>query len=255
MPRIALELSYDGTGFSGWQSQSNENGVQDAVEGALRALGERVRINGAGRTDAGVHARAQIAHFDAVHAWAPRRLRLAINARLPASVSVMRAATTDDSFDARRDAVYREYRYFIWNAPTCYPHIKPYVLWLCGSHFDWGRAAQAASLLAGEHDFGAFCRTSDRPANTIRTVKSAALKRRGSMIVFRIIANSYLTNMVRITVGNLLAVAAGKRDDAWFESLLYGARRHISAKTVAPCGLFLWRVVYSEDIFKSPLPV
>jgi tRNA pseudouridine38-40 synthase len=103
--------------------------------------------------------------------------------------------------------------------------------------------------LVGEHDFGAFCRAADRPENAVRTVRYARLHRRGGMSVFRIIADSYLTNMARVMVGNLLAVASGRKDENWFSSLLSGASRRESAKTAAASGLFLWRVDYGEDIW------
>ena len=249
-----LEISYDGSRFFGWQSQPNGMGAQDALENALALIGERTRIFGAGRTDAGVHARAQVAHFDASREWDARRLVLAINARLPSSVSVMRASRVRDDFHARRSAVLREYRYFIWNSPVCRPYVKPFVLWLPGSHYDWSRASRCAGLLAGEHDFGAFCREADRPGNTVRTVSHARLHKRGNMSVFRIIADSYLTNMARVMVGNLLAVASGRKDENWFSSLLSGARRSASAQTTAPSGLFLWRVDYGEDIWAEKIP-
>jgi tRNA pseudouridine38-40 synthase len=247
--RIALELSYDGGAFLGWQSQTHGRGVQDALEAALASAGETARVTGAGRTDAGVHARGQVAHFDAVKPWEPRRLKLAINAHLPPSVSVMRTALTEENFHARRNAVWREYRYFIWNAPVCYPHIKPYVLWLPGSHYDWSLASEAAPSFAGEHDFRAFCRTADRPVNTVRNVRYARLIRRGRLVLFRMAAGSYLTNMVRIAVGSLLEVAAGRKDKSWLRGLLEGASgRSAASRTVGPRGLFLWQVKYPGDI-------
>ena len=245
MPRISLVISYDGTEFLGWQSQPHRKSVQDAVEAALRAIGEPSRVVGAGRTDAGVHALGQVAHFDAAKNWEPSRLVLALNAYLPSGVSVMRAMAVNGNFHARRDAISREYRYFIWNSPTCYPYIKPYALWLTGSHYNWRAGADAARLLVGEHDFGAFCRRADKPDNTVRRVEHAKLFRRGKLVVFRIVADSYLTNMVRIAVGNLISVASGRRDKAWLGSLLGGAPdRKNSSETVPACGLFLWKVTY-----------
>ncbi|MDR3166122.1 MAG: tRNA pseudouridine(38-40) synthase TruA [Synergistaceae bacterium] len=246
MPRIALLISYDGGPFSGWQSQPGGGGVQDAVEAALSKIGESVRITGAGRTDAGVHARGQVAHFDASGEWEPRRLVLAINAHLPESVSVMEACVAGSGFDARRSALSREYRYFIWNSSTCYPHIKPYVYRLHGTHYDWNAAAEAALLMEGRHDFGAFCRAADKPDNTVRTVRRARLIRRGSLVIFKITADAYLTNMVRIAAGNLLSVAERKRDADWFKSLLCGGDRRESARTLPASGLFLWRVIYPQ---------
>jgi tRNA pseudouridine38-40 synthase len=252
LARIALELSYDGGGFLGWQSQTHGRGVQDAVEAALSSVGEAARLTSAGRTDAGVHARGQVAHFDAVKAWEPRRLRLALNAHLPPFVSVIRAARTERSFHARHSAESREYRYFMWNYPTCYPHIKPYVLWLRGSHYDWSPASEAASLFVGEHDFRAFCRTGDSPENTVRNVGRARLIRRGRLVLFSIEADSYLTNMVRIAVGCLLEVASGRKDKSWLRGLLEGsAGRESASRTAGAQGLFLWKVKYAQNIWND----
>ncbi|MDR1510026.1 MAG: tRNA pseudouridine(38-40) synthase TruA [Synergistaceae bacterium] len=250
MARIALELSYDGGAFLGWQSQTHGRGVQDVLETALVSVGETARATGAGRTDAGVHARGQVAHFDALKTWEPRRLKLALNAHLPSSVSVMRAALTEENFHARKSALWREYRYFIWNAPACYPYMKPYVLWLRGSHYNWNPAAAAASSFVGEHDFRAFCRADDCPANTVRRVRYARLIHRGQMVLFRIVAGSYLTNMVRIAVGCLLEVAAGRRDRSWLHGLIEGsADRNAASRTAVARGLFLWKVEYPCNIW------
>jgi tRNA pseudouridine38-40 synthase len=250
MPRIALEIAYDGAEFLGWQSQPHGKGVQDAVEAALKSLGEDGRVTGAGRTDAGVHAKAQVAHFDARKDWRPRKLTLAINAFIHPSVSIIRSNSAEIDFHARRSAKSREYRYFIWNSPTCYPHLKPHVLWLTGSHYDWRRATAAAPLLVGRHDFRAFCRTGDCPPDSVRNVKKARITRRGRLIVFRIVADSYLTNMVRIAVGNLLDIAAGKRGENWLSGLLDGkSDRQDSSRTAPPNGLFLWKVNYENDIW------
>ena len=230
----------------GWQSQPHGRGVQDAIESALRSIGEPARLTGAGRTDAGVHALGQVAHFDAARDWEPRRLILALNAHLPSGISVMKAAVAGNDFHARKSAVSREYRYFIWNSPVCYPHIKPYVLWLTGSHYDWPKASRAARCLTGEHDFGAFCRSADRPEIAVRNVRYARLMKRGKLVIFRIVANSYITNMVRIAVGHLLSVAAGRHDENWLMALLENGNRCDSSKTVAAAGLFLWKVTYPD---------
>ena len=245
MKNYALEISYDGGAFKGWQSQNGGTGVQDALEAAFSNLGEQTRVHGAGRTDVGVHARAQIATAFLAKKWEPRRLVLALNTKLPPSVSVMRAALVPDDFHARYSAVSREYRYFIWNSSTCYPHIRPYVLWCPGGYYDWRLAAESAKLFIGEHDFRAYCRAADCPDVTIRSIKRARLSLRGNLLVFTVEANSFLTNMIRIMVGNLLEIARGARDEAWFRSLFEpGTGRDMSAKTVSPSGLFFWRANY-----------
>ncbi|MDR0648000.1 MAG: tRNA pseudouridine(38-40) synthase TruA [Synergistaceae bacterium] len=254
----ALEVSYDGGYFSGWQSQPDGSGVQDALERALYALGESGdqgasrlphRVDGAGRTDAGVHARAQIASVRLLKQWVPRRLVPALNARLPEAVSVMRAALAPPGFHARRSAVLREYRYFIWNSSVCYPHIRRYVLWQPGTSYDWKRAAHAAGAFVGRHDFRAFCRTRDVPGSTVRDVFRSSLHARGNLIVFRVMANAYLANMVRIMTGCLMEIARGRFDEARLSHLLSGgAVRAENAATPPPSGLFLWKVGYPDVI-------
>lgn len=251
MPRYALSISYDGGGFDGWQTQPSGRGVQDALENALASIGERTKAVGAGRTDAGVHARAQIAHFDAVREWEPRRLVLALNAHLPEGAAVMRAARAADDLHARYSAITREYRYFIRNSSLCYPYERRYMMKLPGSGYDWGAARMAAKLLEGTHDFRAFCRTVDAPEDTQRTVYRARLIARNDLVVFRVVAASYLTNMIRIAVGNLIDVASGRRSVEHFASLIADARpRGESGRTVPPCGLFLWRITYPRGSFE-----
>jgi tRNA pseudouridine38-40 synthase len=249
----ALEISYDGGHFAGWQSQVDGSGVQDAIERALLELGEKPsgkgRVNGAGRTDAGVHARAQIASVRSSRSWEPHRLTLALNSKLPDAVSVMGTAQVPLAFHARKSAISREYRYFIWNSPTCFPHIRPYVLWQPGKRFNWRKAADAARLLEGTHDFRAFCRKADAPENTLRTVIRSRIYARGKLILYRVVANGFLTNMVRIMAGNLMDVARGRSDESKIAGLLRnGADRSEGADTPPPSGLFLWRVNYSETI-------
>ena len=249
MPNYAVELSYDGSGFNGWQSQSDGRSVQDEVTSALRGLGEDSSVCGAGRTDSGVHARAQVANFFLRRRWEPKMLTLALNSKLNRSVSVMRSAAVEERFHARHSAAAREYRYFIWNSPVCYPHIRPYVLWLTGRHYDWSLARSAARLLTGRHDFRSFCRSADCPDITERTIRSSCLVRKGDLVILRMIADSFLTNMVRITAGNLIQIASGRRDEAWLRELLLGGHdRSASAQTEGPSGLFLWRVLYEEKI-------
>lgn len=247
MQRYAIRIAYDGTDFDGWQTQPSGRGVQDAIKFALNSIGIDSNAIGAGRTDAGVHARSQVAHFDTDKVIAPRRLKLALNAHLPESVSVMDAALADEGFHARHSAITREYRYFIWNSSTCYPHIKRYSMHMPWRVVDWSIAAAAARSMEGTHDFKAFCRTCDLPEMTERTVYTSRLHKRGHLAVYRVVARGYLTNMIRITVGNLIAAGRGLGAE-WFASLLKGAARSESARTVPACGLFFWDAVYDRDL-------
>ena len=182
--RYAAEVSYDGGRFFGWQIQPELPTVQQALEEAASALnGWHTGVAGAGRTDTGVHARAQICTFDMKREWEPRSLMLAMNAHLPPGVSVMRTACVADDFHARFSALKREYRYFIWNASSIYPHAKPYAAWLKHGGYDWAAAAAAAKFLEGEHDFRNFCRLEGYEHTTVRRIERARLVRRGRLVI------------------------------------------------------------------------
>ena len=137
MNRYAAEVSYDGGKFFGWQIQPGLSTVQRSLEEAVSKInGRHTPVAGAGRTDAGVHARAQVCSFDMERPWEPRRLLLAVNAHLPEGVSLMRAAAVPGDFHARFSAREREYRYFIWNASAIYPHIKGKACWIKPQRYD-----------------------------------------------------------------------------------------------------------------------
>lgn len=250
MRRYAAEVSYDGAGFSGWQSQPGLTTVQGVLEEALSLLdGSRVAAAGAGRTDAGVHAKGQVCSFDLNKAWDIKRLLPAVNANLPKGVSVVRLAEAPSAdFHARFDAVSREYIYFVWNSNAIYPALTPNVCWLKQGGCDWAAAAEACAYLEGEHDFGAFCRAGDRPENCRRTIYRAKLRKKGNLIYLRLTGSGFLTNMVRIIMGSLALVARGEREPLWVKSLLTEAReRSESGRTFPPNGLFLWGINYQPS--------
>lgn len=252
MTRYAAEVSYNGASFFGWQIQRGFPSVQQSLEDALSTLnGSHVDVAGAGRTDAGVHARAQVCSFDMDKKWDGRRLMLALNANLPDGVSVMRVAETAPDFHARFDAVSREYVYFIWTGSAIYPHLIPVTHWMKGGGRDWRRAAEACRYLVGEHDFGHFCRAVDRPENAVRTIYRASLGQRGGLVWFRVKGSGFLTNMVRIILGDLELVAQSKREPEWIKALLEGgAERTDGGRTFPPDGLFLWRINYEPSPWK-----
>ena len=252
MPNYAVQLAYDGTSFVGWQSQINGPCVQDAVKSALDRLeqGEH-KVIGAGRTDSGVHARGQVANVHMFREWEARRLLLALDAKLPDSVSAMRMVRVADDFHARYDAKSREYVYAIWNASVCYPHIKPYVHWLPGA-FDWSLAAEACRLFEGQHDFRAFARRNPPPGNSVRVLSRIRLRQRGKLILLRVRANGFLTHMVRIMVGTLCEIARGAKPIAWIEELLNHPQGNAPAGRKSPAsGLHLWRVEYDLPLWGS----
>ena len=244
--RYAARVSYAGTAYSGWQRQLCGTGVQEKIEAALRKIsGDHVPVTAAGRTDAGVHALGQVISFDLQRDWRPDKLLLAINFHLPPDVSVMRAWRAPAGFDARRHALWREYRYFTWQGNAVYPALRSSVWWN-RHHWDFQAMKEACRLYEGTHDFRAFCRTDECPERPIRTIIRASLARRGNLFVFTVRGNAFLTNMVRIMMGNLDAVGRGKKTFPWLEDMLRGRQRACSAMTATPEGLYLWKVGYGE---------
>lgn len=251
--RYAAELSYQGGLYSGWQIQPYSPSVQGSVEDVLSMLNkENVSVTGAGRTDSGVHARAQVCSFDMVKEWDEYKLLMAVNSNLREGISVNRIARVRPDFHARYDAVKREYIYFLWTGKTMYPHIAPFVYWIRGRNYNWDLAAKACTFLQGEHNFANFCRASNLPEDTVRTIYSIKLHRRRNLLWLRISGNGFLTNMVRIIMGNLEMIAKGEREPEWIRSLLGSAvDRNTTGRTFPPNGLFLWRVYYNEPLWNS----
>lgn len=249
MTRYAARIAYDGSQFCGWQRQSGITGatIQESMENALSILNKsKTAVFAAGRTDAGVHAMGQVISFETVKDWHPEKLRNAIDANTPISISVLSVARVSDTFSARHSALWREYVFFVWKAPGCPPHIRPFV-WRNPAVWDYGDARNVCRSLKGRHDFSAFCRKNDRPENCVRTIISAGFSKRGPLCRIRIRGRSFLTNMMRIIMGSMDLVASGKRDIDWFKFLLEGATREDAGSTAPPSGLFLWKVGYDPS--------
>lgn len=252
MTRYAAEISYDGGKFFGWQIQPELPTVQQAVEEALSKInGRRTPAAGAGRTDAGVHARGQVCSFDMEREWEPRRLLLAANAHLPEGVSLMRAAAVPENFHARFSAKEREYRYFIWNASALYPYMKGKVCWLKARKYDWRAAAAAAKELLGRHDFRNFCRPEGGEQNTVRTISEIRLIDREPLVILKIKGDGFLHNMVRVILGNLEMAALGRIKPEEIKELLDidKSARADGGRTFPACGLYLWKISYDEKIW------
>lgn len=257
--KYAAQVAYMGGSYAGWQRQTPAEGgpvlgVQQVLEEALSELSSSsVKVTGAGRTDKGVHALGQVASFELEREWPLERLRLAVNFYLPEDVRVVKVFPVAPDFNARRSALWREYRYFVWHGWVCPPHLNGRVWW---RKVDWDLdlARSACRLLEGEHDFRAFCRTGECPEQSVRTLSRLRLQRWGAMSVLTVRAPSFLMNMVRILVGNIDAVArtrwgspGGKRRPlSWLEKLLSGVERSGSAMTAPACGLWFWRAAYKE---------
>jgi tRNA pseudouridine38-40 synthase len=244
--RIALGLEYDGRGFCGWQSQATGCGVQDALERGLSQIGgHSVRVAGAGRTDSGVHAAAQVAHFDTdvvrpMNAWVR-----GTNTALPCGLAVLWAQPVAADFHARFSATGRAYTYLLLNRPTRAGLAAGRVGWF-HRILDVERMCEAASMLVGTHDFSAFRAAECQADSPVRELRCLEIDRRGDLIVFRIAANAFLHKMVRNIVGSLVYVGKGKHPPAWIGELLAARDRTHAAPTFAPDGLYLSAVEYDS---------
>ncbi len=245
MPRYRITIEYDGTPFIGWQSQSAGTSVQDALERAIAGFTrETVRVKGAGRTDSGVHARGQVAHFDLDREWEPFRIREAMNFHLkPAPVVVVDCVLAASDFDARFSATARHYLYRLLprRAP---PALARHRVWWWPSPLDSEAMAAAAIHLVGRHDFTTFRAAQCQAKSAEKTLDRLDVARVGDEIHVTASARSFLHNQVRSMVGSLKLVGEGKwHPDAVAEAL--AARDRARCGPVAPaCGLYLMRVDY-----------
>ncbi|MGB7295301.1 MAG: tRNA pseudouridine(38-40) synthase TruA [Candidatus Aminicenantales bacterium] len=237
-----LVLSYDGTDFHGWQRQPDKRTVQGVIENALVELsGQRISIAGAGRTDAGVHAQAQVASFEARLPLRNEELRRALNALLPGDVRVLSAGSAPPGFHARRSARSKIYRYRILNSPRISPFLFRYVLHWPGP-LDLERMADAAGRFKREGDFTAF--SSNRLLHPVRRVSRSDLHQRGPEIIYTIEADGFLRYMVRTIVGTLLEAGRGKIEPRAIEDLFTGKKRTLESPTAPAKGLCLVKVIY-----------
>ncbi len=248
MPRYKLTLEYDGTGLVGWQRQGNGLSVQEILETAAeRFCGKRVTVFGAGRTDAGVHALAQVAHLDLPRETNLETIRSALNQHVkPHAVSVLNAERVADSFDARRSARGRVYLYRILNRRPP-PAVERGRVWHVGPELDAEAMHEAAQVLVGKHDFSSFRDTMCQAKSPVKTLDALEVAREGDEIRIEARARSFLHHQVRNMVGTLKLVGAGKWDESDVKKALAARDRRAAGPTAPPEGLYLVRVVYAED--------
>jgi tRNA pseudouridine38-40 synthase len=252
MNRFRIDMAYDGTAYAGWQIQPNGPTVQQSVEEALLSLAsERTKVHASGRTDQGVHARRQVAHFDLHRPLAPESLKRGLNALLPPDIRVLRVAAAAIDFHARKSAVAKEYRYFVVNAPVLPPWIRNYRAHVSDA-LNLADMRRAASHLVGRHDFAAFSANPDRPVeSTTRTIFDLAVRKRGSEIVIAVRGDGFLYRMVRSLAGYLLRVGDGAEDPAGAAGILASRVRTARVPTAPAQGLFLWNVWYGPGILRA----
>lgn len=249
MPRYALTIEYDGGPFVGWQRQTNGPSVQEAVEIAVeRFCGEPVRLNCAGRTDAGVHARGQVAHCDLSRDWPVGTIRDAVNFHLkPLPVAVLASARVAADFDARRSATGRAYLYRLINrrAP---PALERGRVWHVARLLDATAMHAAAQLLVGRHDFTSFRAAECQAASPVKTLDRLEVLRSGEEITVIAEARSFLHHQVRNMVGTLERVGSGKWDPEDVRRALEARDRAAAGPTAPPEGLYLTAVRYNPHI-------
>ncbi|UJP05278.1 MAG: tRNA pseudouridine(38-40) synthase TruA [Nitrosomonas sp.] len=244
--RLALVLEYDGSRYCGWQSQRNACSVQTNIEAALsRIAQEQIRIVTAGRTDAGVHARYQVVHFDTrarrpVTAW----IR-GTNALLPDDIAISWAGEVSERFHARYSALERRYVYLLLNRPVR-PGIQHHRVGWFHAPLALERMQAAANHLIGEHDFSAFRAAECQAKTPVRTITHLDVRRDGGLFIFDLRANAFLHHMVRNIIGCLVYVGKGKYPVEWMQELLINRNRTYAAPTFSPAGLYLVQVTYDS---------
>ncbi|MFN2327646.1 MAG: tRNA pseudouridine(38-40) synthase TruA [Chromatocurvus sp.] len=241
---VACCVEYNGSGYSGWQSQSGVDTIQDSLESALsRVADQQLRVYCAGRTDTGVHAAAQWVHFvspceRALNAWVR-----GVNAYLPSDIRILYAANVPADFHARHSALARHYRYIIANTPVASALFRDRTTWVRES-LDASRMHEAAQALLGEQDFSAFRAASCQSPTAMRCVYRVSVKRDGALVAIDISANAFLHHMVRNIAGSLIAIGSGRHETGWVGRLLREKDRTRAAATSGPQGLYLMGVAY-----------
>ncbi len=253
--RIALGIEYDGAAFTGWQTQTDGRGVQDAVERALAQIaGIPIATICAGRTDSGVHALDQVVHFDTdatrpLTAWVRGANRF-----LPPSVAVQWVRPVGEDFHARFGARRRRYDYWILNAPVRSPLAHARAGWVFRP-LDARAMHAGATRLVGRHDFTSFRSAECQAATPVRDVEELRVERTGSLVRISITANAFLHHMVRNIVGALVYVGVGRRPHGWIDDVLHARDRTAGAPTFAAAGLYLARVEYDPALcLPAPRP-
>ncbi len=242
--RVKAVVEYLGAGHVGWQRQPGLPSVQSALEDAVRtATGRGARVEGAGRTDSGVHAAGQVAAFDLADGTDLYRLRASLNGLTPHEISVLSVEEVAASFDPRRDARLRTYSYTIVAGRPRSP-LMAGRCWYVASRLDPQLLGRLAAAVTGTHDFNAFRATDCEAPTSVREVVSSRWQHDGGLFVYRISATAFLKQMVRVLVGSMVDVALGKLDESEFVTLLGGGLRERAGRTAPAAGLTLERVDY-----------
>ena len=246
MRRIRTIIAYDGTDYVGWQTQNNGIAVQEVIEKAIyEVTGQRTSLQGSGRTDSGVHARAQVAHFDTDVRMAADKFAIALNTHLPADIRVLYSEETTPEFHARFSAKEKQYRYFVQTGAHADVFTRKYALHAY-MPLDLDVMNEAAALVVGTHDFSAFMSTGREVETAIRTVSLSQWEKQGKFLVYSVQGNGFLYNMVRILVGTMLGMGSGRIPADSMAKALSSLSRRDAGPTAPAHGLVLWRVKYPD---------
>lgn len=244
--RIKLTIEYDGTAYAGWQRQENALAVQQVIEEALTKLTRaRVVIAGASRTDAGVHALGQTAHFDTESRIPPDKYAFALNTMLPADIRIRKSEAVSEDFHARFSNKGKRYRYLIYQSPhagALNRNTHAHVIY----PLDDEKMRRELTALIGKHDFAAFAASGSVVKDTVRTIYSASLTRRGDELELLVEGSGFLYNMVRIIAGTLISVGAGRLEEGAFARAIQSGNRLDLGVTAPAHGLTLMEVYYRE---------
>lgn len=245
MQRLKCTMAYDGTDFFGYQIQPNNRTVQEEVEKALKKLhkGKEVKIFASGRTDAGVHAKGQVFHFDTHLDIPAEKWPIALNSMLTNDVAILDAEKVENEFHARFDVKGKEYRYYINPSTKRDPFNRNY-----SASFpypvDVVAIQEAMKSLIGTHDFTSFCSAKTEVEDKVRTIYELELIEENGLLVFRFVGSGFLYNMVRIITGTLLEVGTGNRMSNCISEIIGKRDRTLAGKTAPAQGLYLWKVNY-----------
>jgi tRNA pseudouridine38-40 synthase len=244
--RVRLTIEYDGTRYCGWQIQATDDTIQARIEAVLATLfGQSIRLRGAGRTDAGVHALGQVAAFDAPRYLDPAELRRALNALLPPDIVVREAAQADPEFDPRRDAALRVYEYRILNRELRSAFEHRYA-WHVPQPLNLAAMREAARVFVGVHDFAAFRTLGTESRSTVREIYLSQWEGRGDHLIYRVEGSSFLRHMVRSMVAAMVETGRNRLGRDALIALLGGGDRSQTPAAAPACGLFLLEVRYPQ---------
>jgi tRNA pseudouridine38-40 synthase len=244
MPNYRIKIQYDGTNYSGWQSQPSRSTIQDEIIKAISIITkEDVNIVGSGRTDAGVHSLGQVANFRTENKYDIIKIKHSLNSILPRDISIDDMAEVDENFHSRFDAKIRSYIYLISRKKSPfwgnYSYLYPYV-----NSIDLNRLRNISSVLIGKHDFTSFCKAKTNTENKVCNVNSIYWKDTKGLIIFMIEADRFLHGMVRTIVGTLLKLASENKDKVILHEILDLQNREAAGESLPAKGLFLYKVKY-----------